>query len=552
MRAQSSPRMGRDARSRRAKRAAATAVLAAAGFGFGVAALGLGAAALAAGEWRQRAGRRIDVRGSFTDGTLRRRREPLSDREFRNAIDREGRVIPGKFACILRRAASDGVAPESRPEVWPLLLGVRQPWSTAVEQEQRRRDRKAGYDALLERRDDLEGYLGAGGAMAMRAGREGGVGSSGGSGARGGKYSFGAVGWGASREDATVGRKNRGRFEETRERDLAAYAESVPVIRADVPRTAFHEGGAFESEWRLERSARRDDAPSRGGVSNGSASEPSEEGLTYRAAQSVRLRDLLTAYALHDSAVGYCQGMNEIAARFLENVVDASEAFWCFAAFLEAYRPHFIIDPPTRERSESASTRRVPDTHSRYPLRSPSRPPRESVRDVLRDLGSIFRRCDPPVWKHLVTLGATECVFAFRAVVVLLARELPPSETTFLWEALMASGDHLRADDDERRVRDDVSGDSLRNVSANRFVERGAGDGGALLHCVAAVFVRGRRLVFECREFDDLLHAAHHAVAATCGDAAAILETARGLAARPWREGEDEAKATTGEKERFG
>ena len=48
-------------RSRRAKRAAATAVVAAAGLGFGVAALGLGAAAFAAGEWRHRRdGRRIE------------------------------------------------------------------------------------------------------------------------------------------------------------------------------------------------------------------------------------------------------------------------------------------------------------------------------------------------------------------------------------------------------------------------------------------------------------------------------------------------------------
>ena len=78
---------GDDARSRRAKRAAATAVVAAAGLGFGVAALGLGAAALAAGEWRHRR----DGRGAFAAASPGRRRRPLSDREWRGAIDREGR-----------------------------------------------------------------------------------------------------------------------------------------------------------------------------------------------------------------------------------------------------------------------------------------------------------------------------------------------------------------------------------------------------------------------------------------------------------------------------
>ena len=76
------PRMGGDdARSRRAKRAAATAVVAAAGLGFGVAALGLGAAALAAGEWRHRR----DGRGAFAAASPGRRRRPLNDREGRGA-----------------------------------------------------------------------------------------------------------------------------------------------------------------------------------------------------------------------------------------------------------------------------------------------------------------------------------------------------------------------------------------------------------------------------------------------------------------------------------
>ena len=187
---------------------------------------------------------------------------------------------------------------------------------------------------------------------------------------------------------------------------------------------------------------------------------------------------------------------------------------------------------------------------------------RSGVRDVLRDLGVVLRRCDPPLWKHVRLLNAQECMFAFRAVVVLLARELPPPETTFLWEALMASGDHLvfrdekasesgdARDSDASPESETVSSDArgfpptppawMESTNRRPAVEPGgAGDGRMLLHCVAAVFVQARHLVFGCREFDDLLHASHHAVSAKCGAAAPLLESARRLMAQPWRGGAD-------------
>ena len=52
-------------------------------------------------------------------------------------------------------------------------------------------------------------------------------------------------------------------------------------------------------------------------------------------------------------------------------------------------------------------------------------------------------------------------MFAFRAVVVLMARELPPGETVFLWEVLMAAGDHLT----EPEYEPDVGGGFRWNKS---------------------------------------------------------------------------------------
>lgn len=571
-------------RSRRAKRAAATAVVAAAGLGFGVAALGLGAAAFAAGEWRHRR----DGRGAFAAASPGRRRRPLSDREWRGAIDREGRVAEGKFASVLRRAASDGVAPDIRPEVWPLLLGVRRPESTAVEQEQRRRDRRAGYDALLARRDELEKILGSSGPGSPSLFRNPGTNAQ--SARSRQKSAFGTRVFAPNDDERSSlnpyveARVDQRRDPSRQKRDLATYAESVPVIRADVPRTAFTPNGAFETHWRLERDAECEYSAAK---NDSEEKETKTKNVpTWQAAQSSRLTNVLVAYALHDPSVGYCQGMNEVAARFLENVVDESEAFWCFAAFLEAYRPHFVIsaardfdddvtvndgvdggvhvkrsrdaaflsswrtpgrraEQARREKTNQSVRRREDEDDDRKQIGSEDfgfeshEPPRESVRDVLRDLGVILRRCDPPLWKHVRLLHAQECMFAFRAVVVLLARELPPPETTFLWEALMASGDHLAGFPNPSDASDENASESDSTHRRPIVEPGGAGNGRMLLHCVAAVFVQARHLVFGCREFDDLLHASHHAVSKKCFAAAPLLESARRLMAQPWRGGAD-------------
>ena len=107
------PRMGGDdARSRRAKRAAATAVVAAAGLRV--------RCRRARARRPPRSRRGSGAIGATVGARSRRaspgrRRRPLNDREWRGAIDREGRVAEDKFASVLRRAASDGVAPDIRP-----------------------------------------------------------------------------------------------------------------------------------------------------------------------------------------------------------------------------------------------------------------------------------------------------------------------------------------------------------------------------------------------------------------------------------------------------
>ena len=571
--------MGRDARAstrrRAAKRAAATAVVAAVGFGFGIAALGLGAAAIAAGEWRHhtKSGRRdcgfFQQLESSSYGA--RRRRPVSDREFRGVLDKEGRVVAGRFLALRVRVAENGADPDVRPELWPLLLGVRRGWGTAVEIEQARRARRDAYGALVTKCAELD-------ALLVSSKRGGGRTPSTG----GGRFQLAS-----SPEPKTNSSSPRAaiRLPKTpcpfSETDLATYSESIPVIQADVPRTFWNSGGGFELQWARERiydegeavtgqTVRRDDRapmtgaspsasqsrppgdekqtrrrgidpgtfgtpnpgtygvpnPGSGGTLNPTTSGSPNPGTTsgapnpgttpgtprnvptWQAAQAKRLQNVLTAYCLHDKQVGYCQGMNEVAARFLEMVPDESEAFWCFARFLTAYRGHFIIDARKKEGTggggtarTASTTRSTVDTTGTTSTTSttsttvgttsttvgttsttvgttstvgiitgaPSttetksldeslgqKPPgssvvsksttsskradetrsetgkketfscspqkNETVRDVLRELGRILKRCDPPMWKHILLLNSGDCMFAFRAVVVLLCR----------------------------------------------------------------------------------------------------------------------------------
>ena len=534
-------KMGRDVRSRRAKRVAATAVVAAAGFGFGIAALGLGAAAFAAGEFRSHAkgGGRRGSDGGFLQNVVVHRRKALSDKEFRNAIDREARVIESKFEGLRKRAASDGVQPELRPEVWPLLLGVRKPWSTAVEQEQMKRKRKEQYNALLVKCAELETLLGSSKQQTT------------GSTPSGKGLPFGSPtgtpnrakgqskNWTASSPMGKTNASPSSPSSALHSSDLSSYTENLPVINADVPRTAFHPGMAFQTHWVVERDFLLEDDKEENMERLGNKTlfdaSPSKKQNpqnvpTWQAAQSKRLTNILIAYCLHDTAVGYCQGMNEVAARFCENVVDEAEAFWCFVEFLKAYRCHFIIDsqhgisspPGIVTQNPTDSTTGV--TRNNTTGKQSENVTRNSVRDVLTSLAKILKRCDPPMWKHVELLHAGDCMFAFRAVVVLLCRELPQHETVFLWEVLMAHGDFKVSSDSSE---EDENGSNPTKDTKDALFQ--SGDGTLFLHIVAAAFIQSRHLIFACSEFDDLLHASHHTVRAKMTSASALVESGKKL-----------------------
>jgi hypothetical protein len=52
-----------------------------------------------------------------------------------------------------------------------------------------------------------------------------------------------------------------------------------------------------------------------------------------------KLRRLLTAYAWHDPSIGYCQGMNLVAATLLLIYEDEERAYWTFVSLVRNLLP---------------------------------------------------------------------------------------------------------------------------------------------------------------------------------------------------------------------
>jgi len=116
-----------------------------------------------------------------------------------------------------------------------------------------------------------------------------------------------------------------------------------------------------------------------------------------------RLVNVLSAYAVHDPETGYCQGMSDIASVFIQLFDDDALAFACFERLMRTARRNFKFDE-------------------------------SGIKQQLAQIATIVADTDPDLHKKLLALGATDFMFAYRMVVVLLRRELAIEEACILWE----------------------------------------------------------------------------------------------------------------------
>ena len=255
--------------------------------------------------------------------------------------------------------------------------------------------------------------------------------------------------------------------------DLASFTEASRVIANDVPRTTLTYG-PFARDWES-------------GILSSAENEP----MDWQSAQRQRLIRVLEAYVILDPVIGYTQGMNDLAAVFLRDISNESEAFWCFAKFMGgSYRCHFLINPHESVRSRHGESQ-------------------EGVSDRLRVVGEIIRLVDAPMHKHLKFLNAQDCMFALRPLLVLMSRELADAEIGFLWDALIAAGDN------EPTIKDGVP---LAGGGARLF-----------LHTVAAALIEMRSKIMACRKNDELMQLVARKLPVRGFKAADLVHKARDL-----------------------
>jgi len=145
----------------------------------------------------------------------------------------------------------------------------------------------------------------------------------------------------------------------------------------------------------------------------------------------MRLVNILSAYAIHDPENGYCQGMSDLAAVFVCLEEEDALVFACFERFMRTVRQNFRHDE-------------------------------SGIKHQLMIISQIIADTDPQLHKRLVSLGADDCMFAYRMVVVLLRRELPLGEVLTLWEITWAL---------ERKLElEECSSDAIRSVPSSRTI----------------------------------------------------------------------------------
>ena len=121
----------------------------------------------------------------------------------------------------------------------------------------------------------------------------------------------------------------------------------------------------------------------------------------------MRLVNILSAYAVHDPESGYCQGMSDLGAVFVQMMDNDAVAFACFERLMRDARRNFRHDET-------------------------------GIKSQLEKISQIVSDTAPAVYKKLEQLGAADCMFAYRMVLVMARRELDVENTLILWETKWA------------------------------------------------------------------------------------------------------------------
>lgn len=121
------------------------------------------------------------------------------------------------------------------------------------------------------------------------------------------------------------------------------------------------------------------------------------------------MRRILLNYAVYNPAVGYFQGMSDLLAPILAEVLDESDTFWCFVGLMQ--NTIFVSSPRD-----------------------------EDMEKQLLYLRELLRLTHLRFYQHLVSLGedGLQMLFCHRWLLLCFKREFPEAEALRIWEACWA------------------------------------------------------------------------------------------------------------------
>ncbi|KAK2536745.1 Tbc1d16 [Columba livia] len=121
------------------------------------------------------------------------------------------------------------------------------------------------------------------------------------------------------------------------------------------------------------------------------------------------MRRILLNYAVFNPAIGYSQGMSDLVAPLLAEILDESDTFWCFVGLMQ----NTIFFSSPRD---------------------------EDMEKQLMYLRELLRLMHPRFYQHLSCLGedGLQMLFCHRWILLCFKREFPEAEALRMWEACWA------------------------------------------------------------------------------------------------------------------
>ncbi|KAM6163173.1 TBC1 domain family member 16 [Rhynchocyon petersi] len=121
------------------------------------------------------------------------------------------------------------------------------------------------------------------------------------------------------------------------------------------------------------------------------------------------MRRILLNYAVYNPTIGYSQGMSDLVAPILAEVLDEADTFWCFVGLM--HNTIFVSSPRD-----------------------------EDMEKQLLYLRELLRLTHLRFYQHLVSLGedGLQMLFSHRWLLLCFKREFPEAEALRIWEACWA------------------------------------------------------------------------------------------------------------------